>query len=197
MKKLFISVCLSILVFNLMAQDNQPVAENLAYQKGDNILQAGVTFGYYGYGFAGSRSLSVPPLTGSLEFGVNEYFSVGPYVGFASWNYDWFAVGDYSYNILSLGARGSFHYLPLLNEALDTDFDLEKLDFYVSLLIGLEFQNFSSSVEGFPESYGNDTDFRFGPFVGFRYKFNPNFGVYLEGGANAFGYGTIGVSFHL
>ena len=139
MKKLITMIMIMGLMGNVMAQES----ESLAYKKGDNIIQAGITFGYYGYGFAGSRSLSVPPLTGSLELGIHEYVSVGPYLGFASWNYDWLTYGDYSYNILSVGARGSFHYLPLLNEALDTEFDLEKLDFYITLLIGLEFQNFS------------------------------------------------------
>jgi hypothetical protein len=180
----------------LYAQSDD-INTSLAYNEGDKIIQAGVTFGYYGYGFAGTRSLSIPPLTASLELGIHEYISVGPYLGYASWNYDWLSYGDYSYNILSVGGRGSFHYLPLLNEALDADFNLEKLDFYVTLLMGLEFRNFSSSVEGFPASYGNGTQFRFGPFLGVRYKFNENIGVYFEGGANAFGYGTFGVSFHL
>jgi len=198
MKKILLALfTIGFLNYGFVNAQSDDTPTTLAYNEGDNILQVGITFGYYGYGFAGSRSLSVPPLTASLEFGIHEYISVGPYLGFASWNYDWLTVGDYSYNILSVGARGSFHFLPLLNEALEAEFNLEKLDFYVTLLMGLEFRNFSSSVESFPDTYGNDTDFHFGPFLGFRYKFNEKIGVYLEGGANAFGYGTVGASFHL
>ncbi len=107
----------------------------------------------YGYGYLGGRSVSIPPLTAALEFGVHENFSVGPYVGYASWNYDYTSF-NYSWNFLAVGARGSFHYVPVLNEALDLSLDEEKLDFYVSLLVGMEFQTFSG--DSFGGMFGDD-----------------------------------------
>lgn len=189
MKKILITLTLFFTIVNLSnAQD--------AYEEGDKIFMAGVSFGYYGYGFVGSRAVSIPPLTAALEFGIHEYISVGPYVGYASWNYNWTTV-DYSWNFLSLGARGSFHYLPLVNDALDLDLDEEKLDFYVTLIAGIEIQSYSGDDLGSIYNYGNDTDVVFGPVLGFKYKFNEKVGAYFEGGRGAFGYGTVGVAIHL
>lgn len=177
------------------AQVNVETTGNRAYNEGDKIFIAGISFGGYGYGFAGTRSIGIPPLTAALEFGIHENFSVGPYLGYASYRYDWaFAGGNYSYNFLNLGARGSFHYVPLLNDALDLGLDEEKLDFYISLLLGLEFQRYNA--DGVSVELANNTEFIFGPVLGFKYKFNDKFGVYFEGGRGAFGYGTLGIAVH-
>ncbi|MGB3778208.1 MAG: hypothetical protein WA960_07600 [Tunicatimonas sp.] len=203
MKKLFILSFLACgLTFGAQAQNTVRVGESgggLAYNKGDKIFMAGISFGTYGYGLGSGRSIGIPPLTAALEFGVHENFSVGPYVGYASWNYDDFGL-DYGWNFLAVGARGSFHYVPVLNEALDLSLDEEKLDFYVTLLVGLEFQSFTG--DSFGGIFGDDlnsnsTNFRLGPVLGFKYKFNDKFGVYFEGGRGAFGYGTIGLAIHL
>lgn len=196
MKNLIILTSLfTLLSFSAMAQNTVRVETNdgLAYQEGDKIFLAGISFGYYGYGLAGTRSVSLPPLTAALEFGIHEHFSVGPYIGYASWNYRGFGA-DYGWDFLAVGARGSFHYVPLLNEALDLDLDEEKLDFYVTLLMGLEFQTYSGP-DGILSS-ANNTRFVFGPVLGFKYKFNDKLGVYFEGGRGAFGYGTLGVAVH-
>lgn len=198
MKNLFILTSLfTLLSFTAMAQNTVRVETNdgLAYQEGDKIFLAGISFGYYGYGFVGSRSVNVPPINAALEFGIHENFSVGPYIGYASWGYNWTNTYDYNWSFLSVGARGSFHYVPLVNEALDLNLDEEKLDFYVTLIIGLEFQSFDGDAFG-GYNYANDTDFIFGPVLGFKYKFNDKIGAYFEGGRGAFGYGTIGVAVH-
>ncbi len=202
MKKLCtLTLLIGSLAFTTQAQNTVRVGESgggLAYDKGDKIFMAGISFGYYGYGYLGGRSVSVPPLTAALELGIHENFSVGPYVGYASWSYDYTSF-NYSWNFLAVGARGSFHYVPVLNEALDLSLDEEKLDFYVSLLAGLEFQSYSGDSFGGvfgDDEYSNNTRFRLGPVLGFKYKFNDNFGAYFEGGRGAFGYGTIGVAIH-
>jgi len=197
MKNLFILtfVC-TIMCFSAQAQNTVRVQtnNNLAYQEGDKIFMAGLSFGYYGYGYVGSRSVSVPPITAALELGIHEYISVGPYLGYASWNYKG-SNYDYGWDFISVGARGSFHYVPLLNEALDLDLDEEKLDFYFTLIMGLEFQTYNGETFG-GYNYANNTDFVFGPVLGFKYKFNDKFGAYFEGGRGAFGYGTLGVAVH-
>lgn len=193
MKKTLTLIAFLLATTFAFAQVNVEINGDRAYNEGDKIFIAGISFGGYGYGFYGSRSIGVPPITAALELGIHEYFSVGPYLGYASYRYDW-TVGNYSYNFLSVGGRGSFHYVPLLNEALDLGLDEEKLDFYVSLLLGFEFQRFNSN--GVTVDLANDTNFIFGPVLGFKYKFNDKFGVYFEGGRGAFGYGTIGVAVH-
>ncbi len=203
MKKLCtLTLLIASLALTAQAQNTVRVGDSggggLAYNKGDKIFMAGISFGGYSYGYLGGRSVSIPPLTAALEFGVHENFSVGPYVGYASWNYDYTSF-NYSWNFLAVGVRGSFHYVPVLNEALDLSLDEEKFDFYVSLLVGMEFQTFSGDEFGglFGDAYGNNSRFRLGPVLGFKYKFNDKFGVYFEGGRGAFGYGTIGLAIHL
>ncbi len=167
-----------------------------AYNEGDKIFQFGVGFGYYGYGFTGTRSVSIPPLTASLEFGFHENFSVGPYVGYASWDYN-FTSYDYGWDFLAVGARGSFHYVPLANEALDLNLNEEKLDFYISLFLGLEFQSFSGDTGfGSTDVYSNNTVLRLSPVLGFKYKFNDKFGAYFEAGRGALSVATLGLAVH-
>ncbi len=203
MKKLCtLTLLIGSLAFSAQAQNTVRVGDSyggLAYNKGDKIFMAGISFGYYGYGYLGGRSVSVPPLTAALELGIHENFSVGPYVGYASWSYDYISF-NYSWNFIAVGARGSFHYVPVLNEALDLSLDEEKLDFYVTLIVGLEFQTRTGddNLSGIFGENDSDTDIspQFGPVLGFKYKFNDKFGVYFEGGRGAFGYGTIGVAIH-
>ncbi|MGD1891199.1 MAG: hypothetical protein ACFB15_11475 [Cyclobacteriaceae bacterium] len=198
MKKLCTIVgVLSLLSFTTFAQSTVRVdgggSGNLAYEKGDKIFLAGISFGYYGYGLVSTRSVSLPPLTAALELGIHESISVGPYVGYASWDYRNLGF-NYGWDFLAVGGRGSFHYVPLLNEALDLNLDEEKLDFYLTLLVGLEFQTYNGP-DGVLSS-ANNTRFVLGPVLGFKYKFNPRFGAYFEGGRGAFGYGTVGVAIH-
>ena len=200
MKKLLTLTLLVLAVtFGAYAQNTVRVGDSgsggLAYNEGDKIFQAGIGFGYYGYGFGyGSRSASLPALTASLELGLHEYFSVGPYLGYVDYNYRGFGF-NWGYSVLAVGARGSFHYVPLLNEYLDLSLDEEKLDFYISLFLGLDFRSYDGADRtGFGNNAG--TGFNLGSVAGFRYKFNNRFGVYFEGGRGAISYATFGVSLH-
>jgi hypothetical protein len=182
-------------------------AQGGAYSKGDKLFNAGISFGGYNYGFGHTyaRAGAFIPVNASLEFGVHDYISIGPYVGYASWKYDIDWSNSYyyynTYRFVSVGARASLHYVPLLNEHLDFSINESKWDFYFTLQAGLDFRrSFVAS---------NDPDFNTrdwqrmhyrstvpvgGPFLGFKYLFTPNFGAYLEVGRGAFGYGTLGLS---
>ncbi|PKV76298.1 hypothetical protein [Pontibacter ramchanderi] len=170
-------------------------AQKKAYEQGDLFIHAGTSLGYYGYGFTGNRSGAFIPVTASIEKGIHESISVGPYIGYASWKYSHYGY-NYKWNFTSVGARGTFHAVPLLNEALGASISEEKLDLYGALLVGLEFRTFSGD-EDFPGSYANGTNFFIGPVLGVKYKFNERVGVYFEGGRGAFGFGTLGVSINL
>ncbi len=197
MKRLLITLLITTVCYAAQAQSGQTVSVesgDLAYSQGDKIAQLGVSFGTYGYGFTyvGNRGFTLP-LTASLEFGFHEYLSAGPYVGFASWRYD-FSTTDYRFTTFTAGARGSFHYLPLINDALDLGLDESAWDFYVTLMLGIESYSWNYDND-FPGLNSNSTSFAFNGVVGFRYKFNKNWGVYFEGGRGAIGYATIGGSF--
>jgi hypothetical protein len=174
-------------------QDTTKTNLDLSYNKGDVLAQAGISLGYYGYGYSGSRTGFTLPITASLEYGISDKISAGPYAGFARWSYKYYDY-KYSWTFISLGARGSFHYTQFFNEIFDTDLDESKYDLYVTVIAGIEIRNFSSSDDFFTDYYDNDVTGVFGPMLGFRYYFNPSFSAFFEGGRGAFGYGNFGVS---
>jgi hypothetical protein len=173
--------------------ENDSIRTDLTYNQGDKILQGGISLGYYGYGYLGSRSGFTVPLSAAFEYGFHKDISAGPFLGFARWSYDYL---DYSYawTFTTFGVRGSFHYLPYLNDIMETEIDPSKFDFYVTLLLGLELRNYSTSYENATDQYENDVNGIFGPVVGFKYYFNPTFSAYVEGGRGMFGYAKLGVS---
>ncbi|WMN07582.1 hypothetical protein QYS48_29215 [Marivirga arenosa] len=162
-----------------------------SFEKGTNLLNAGFGFGYYGYGFGvGTRSFSVPAITANYEVGVGDFIGVGPYVGFASWNYR-SAGFEGGYSIFAFGGRASFHLTDvLLNDALDLGVD-PNLDFYGSIIFGFNVDGYTGD---FTNNYNNGLSVSFGPILGFRYYFNDSFGAYIEGGRGTFSYGTIGIT---
>ncbi|MEJ8803272.1 hypothetical protein [Pontibacter sp. H249] len=181
----------ALLALVLVLAGQSAFAQKKAYEQGDYILNAGVSLGYYGYGYVGSRSGGFLPLTASLEKGIHEHISVGPYVGYASWKYKGSGY-NYSWNFTSVGVRGTFHAVSLLNETLDMSINENKIDLYGTLMAGLEFRSFSG--DEFLEDYANETNFFVGPVLGAKYKFNDKIGSFIEGGRGAFGYSTLGVS---
>jgi len=190
----FIVVFFIMLTFKGFAQQDEISIERdtiiKAFNKGDLLISAGFSFGYFGEYGLGGRRLGIIPTTASVEFAFSDYFSVGPYLGYASWTQ---TVG-YNYNIqfISLGGRFSFHYLPLLVDIFDTDFDEEQLDFYLSLLSGIELQRATENIAV------NNNTFIFGPVLGFRYLFNnKKTGIFFEGGRGNFGFATLGLTFRL
>jgi opacity protein-like surface antigen len=186
-KQILFIMAAMMLGITAQAQDG----DRLVYEKGDNIFNAGFGLGYYGYGYSYvGRSTSFPALTANYELGIHEYFGVGPYAGYASWNYRSSGF-DGGSSIFSVGARGSFHYSSLLNEALDFGIDDTKLDLYVTLIMGMTFFNNTGFLA---DNRYNSSRFDFGPVLGARYYFGKNFGVYVEGGRGALSYLTLGIS---
>lgn len=161
-----------------------------SFQKGENIFNAGFGFGYYGYGYGYGRSFSIPAITANYEIGVGEFIGVGPYVGYASWNYS-DPTFDGGYSILALGGRATFHLTDVLfNEAMDLNID-DEWDIYATLILGM---NFDAYTGDFTANESNRARISFGPILGVRYYFNEKFAGYLEGGRGSFSYGTIGIS---
>lgn len=185
-----LKIYLSILVFLSFGAANAQEESN--YEKGDLLLNGGISFGYYGYGYLGTRSRGMVPVTASLEYSINDKLGVGPYAGYANWNYT-YTNSDYSWTFLAFGARGSFHATTLLNDLLDTGMDPNELDIYLAVLLGLDIRSYSG--EGNVYTDNSSVNLILGPVLGVRYFFSDSFGVYLEGGRGAFGFGTLGVSF--
>lgn len=165
-------------------------AQDLAYQKGDNLFNAGFGLGYYNYGFGFGRTFSIPALEANFEVGIHDYFGVGPYAGFVSWNYTNTNFNG-NFSIFTVGVRGSFHYSALVEELLETDLTSDKLDLYVTMILGAEIENYSDDFETL---YDNQTTVFVGPVLGARYYFGKSFGIYAEGGRGSFSFLKLGVS---
>ena len=170
--------------------------QNKAYEAGEKVLNVGISLGYYGYGYLGDRSGVGVPLNASLEYGFTDGISAGAYIGYARWSYRYntgFGEAEYSWTFFTAGARGSFHYTRMLNELTGSDINEEKVDLYVSVLLGLEFRSYQDD-ENFDVYDNNDTVVQFGPNLGVRYLLGKNIGVYLEGGRGAFGWLNFGLT---
>lgn len=185
----------TICIFHIAsAQNNQTVEVEyggLAYNQGDRIAQLGISFGTYSYGFGDieDRGFTLP-LTASFELGLHEYISAGAYMGYANWNY---STLDNRFNVFVAGVKGSFHYLPLVNEALDLGLDESDWDFYLTLMLGT--QSYSWKNDFVYAGDLHDTKLVYSAVAGFRYLFNQNWGIYFEGGRGAMGYLTVGCAY--
>lgn len=160
---IFVAVCLTVA---------QVAAQDPVFSKGDKVLNLALGIGstlYSGSFYKGT----IPPISGSLEFGVVDNVlekgsvGVGPYVGFSGYKYHYF---DYTakYTNIIIGARGAFHY-PLLN----------KLDTYTGLLLGYDIVSFKET--GFLTGYNaSSSGIAWSWFVGGRYWFTNNLAGLLE-----------------
>ncbi|MFW5821526.1 MAG: hypothetical protein ACOCWA_09555 [Bacteroidota bacterium] len=186
---------LSLFSVKLSAQEDQ--ADKMSY-KDQNLFGVGISLGYYSYGYLGSRSIGIPPLSAYYETGIHDYITAGPFLGVARWSYR-YSTNDYRYSwtFINVGARGSFHITGFMNEILGLEIDEEKIDWYLTLLAGMEFRNYSSNT-GFDENtYSNTSRFFIGPSTGVRYYLSDSFAIFAEGGYGALGAFTLGASFKL
>lgn len=207
-KKSFILLLTFFAAFtgSFLAQENKDNNElyvepyERAYSPGNMYFNAGVNLFYGSYNQSLSWSnynySSSIPVVASLEYGFTDLLSFGGYMGFRSygWSYTIYSNKyDYSNRLFNIGVRGSFHYLPLLNEHLDLGFDERHFDFYATLMLGARILTESVTE---PNLRTTDTSSRgfFGGALGFRYMFNNTFGAYVEGGRSSLGRLNIGLT---
>jgi len=159
-------------------------AQKIAFDKSDKIFQAGVGIGYGGiYG-----SSTIPPISGTFDMGYSKNLSLGGFVAYASSEDTWNYLGNergWEYTYIGLGARGAYHY---------GLFDSEQIDTYAGLALGYNMVSVSTIGSGFNNS-ASGSFLLYGGFVGLRYFFNPNMGVYTELGYGGLGNATVGLSF--
>jgi hypothetical protein len=137
------------------------------------LINAGVGFGSARYG-----SMSIPPLTATVDIPValgGVPLSFGGMIGFTQsrWNY-W--GNDYlAYNVFVFGGRANYHF----------NFEVDKLDVYAGVTLGWEIGRWSSSNDAddsWLNYYGNYSGFHFGFQAGVRYFFSNTIGAFAEAG---------------
>lgn len=156
-----------------------------AYQKGNNLIHAGIGFGLAGaYG-----SSTVPPITVGYEYGFEEKISLGGVLGYAGSKETW-GFGEWTYSYIVIGARGGYHFLE----------NNPNLDAYAGLMLGYNIVSSSASTvnTGFGSfsASASGSYMIFGIYGGVRYYFNPNLAVQGELGYGL-GFFNIGVAYKL
>lgn len=115
-------------------------------------------------------SLSLPPLSLSVDYGYSDQISIGGYIGYVSSKED-FAVLNYSwkYTYMVVGVRGAYH--------MDL---VDGIDTYGGLLLGYNIASvkYEGSLTGIPEPKVGGI--AYAAFVGGRYHFNEKLGVFAE-----------------
>lgn len=177
MKKIVKFLCVVAMVFSVTFASAQA-----RYDKGDVLLNAGFGLGYY---FAGGV-----PILVSAEFAVNDVISVGPYLGYTSYGYNFGSGYKYKYSFFDLGVRGSYHFSELF------EIRNEKVDVYGGAFLGFVVSSYSG--DGFGGAYNDPYagSFRLGLHAGVRYFFSEKVAGYAELGAGITPF-ALGLTFKL
>ena len=156
------------------------------FHKGTTAINAGIGLGSY------YNSLSIPPLSVSLDYGVtdnmingnNGSISVGGFVGYAASSYSGWIADKVNVSYAILGARGAFHYQ-----------FAPKLDTYAGLMVSYDIASASSNSDYAGASVAT-SGINWTLFLGGRYFFTEKIGAFAE-----LGYGfynlNLGVTFKL
>jgi hypothetical protein len=181
--------------FNLAAQRETGIS-----YRNRNLIGAGFTLIPYGYGHIGTRSIDFPPLSLYLETGLHDNITAGPFVGYATYDYSHTDFAEpflYSFSITSAGVRSSLHITRFLNNIFGFDVNENRTDWYVTLLLGMEYRRFTSATQTYADHYTNEFNLLFGPMGGVRYYLGNNFAFYLEAGRGNLGIIAAGLSVRL
>ncbi|MFC4872991.1 hypothetical protein [Negadavirga shengliensis] len=150
-----------------------------AFDKGTKVLSAGIGIGSSLGSF--SYSSQLPALSVQYEQGVWEVggpgvISLGGYLGYKSYNWRHESTGftsSASWKYTIVGLRSAYHYQGLENDNIDV---------YGGLMLSANILNYTykDSTGGNMNSgnFGNTTGFTL--YVGGRYYFAPNLGVFSE-----------------
>lgn len=147
------------------------------HEEGQSNINLGI--GFAAFGLTGDAT--VPPVSASYGYGINDNISVGAFVGYTASEQDLiFAKATYSY--LVFGARAAYH-----KEFIDD------VDTYAGIMVAYNSVGFDIDDEAFENLF--DTDLSGvvpGFYLGARYHFTDNLGAFME-----LGYGVSAVNLGL
>jgi len=112
---------------------------------------------------------TVPPISASADYGINDNISVGGYVGYSAAEFDQI-LWKTSVTYLVVGARGAYH-----KELVDG------IDTYGGVMLGYNIANLTMDPDpGPPFNDIKAGGVMYGVFAGARYYFTDNIGAHLE-----------------
>lgn len=161
MKTVFFTLCLAILNSLVSAQP---------FQKGTNIINAGIGFGSNLGGLGDARpAISASFEHGQWDIGGPGVISLGAYVGNTGYSYK--STGyTQKWNYTIVGARSAYHYNGFTKAP--------KLDVYGGLMLSYNIMNYKADNYDGPNSYGSGLGFS--AYLGGRWFFSDKFGLYAE-----------------
>jgi hypothetical protein len=177
MKKVIISAIVA-LMFCL-----PNTSEAQCFEKGDVLLNPGISFGNRMYGNRFFR----PNFSFSADIGVHDYVSVGPYVAAAF-------AGDRR-NAFSIGARGNFHWWQLIADNVEKDIKQDQFEMYLTVWLGGTITRFNDGPG--PGNNGrSEGGFDGGATLGARWYPNANdrVAIFGEWGRGPISWGTVGAT---
>lgn len=144
------------------------------HDEGQSNINIGIGFAAFGL----SGDATVPPVSASYEYGINDEISVGAFLGYTASEQDLiFAKANYTY--LVIGARAAYH-----KEFIDD------VDTYAGLMVAYNSVGFSIDDPAFENFFDTDLSGVLpGVYLGARYHFTDNIGAFLE-----LGYGVSAVN---
>lgn len=182
-KIFLLASALMLSLASLNAQDSQ-------FVKGNHVGNLGIGLGNALYTGGGYTS-STPPISVSYEVGVKDgifdkgSLGIGGLIGYASSKYGYFGY-EWKYTNIVFGVRGAIHY-PLV----------DKMDTYAGLMLGYNIASVTEPSGASGVGYSaKGSNLILPGFVGARYYFSNNFGVFGELGWGI-AYLTLGVTLKL
>lgn len=185
-KKVFIvAIALSLVSISAIAQNDG--RGDAAFNKGSSTLGfslgAGVDYNYHrGYGYD-SRYVPLPAFAVTFDHGIVENagpgtVGVGGVIGFKSSYYNYYSASNKyrtTYTNFIIGVRGTYH-LTLLKDKTT------KFDPYAGVTIGLRIFDYKDNNPHYDDDlYTYNTVYPIaGAFIGAKYNFSKNFGVFGE-----------------
>jgi hypothetical protein len=104
--------------------------------------------------------------------------------------------GNINYHHLMIGAKGSYHLLPLIQKMVRKPMLVDYVDVYVSGWAGYSLV-FSNKSDANPTHMKDNQTLRGGATIGVRSMVLPKFGFFAEGGYGSYGYLSFGLTARL
>ncbi len=189
MRKFLLVTCVLLVGLNTFSS-HTAMAQGSDFRNA-RIFNAGFSLNYT-YSYIGDRSLEFPPMVAYFELGIHQYITAGPYAAYSRWTYP-----ERSRSFLGMGARGSFHLTPFINDLIDGNINEREIDFYASMITGLEFRQYGAGRDHASSGFFDNIGLFIGPVAGVRYYFSNDLAVFSEVGRGALGAVSVGLSVNL
>lgn len=171
---LFILIVLSVSAINAQA-----------FQHGDNVVSAGIGLGSSILNYSGSTqspAISLQYENGTFPIKDVGIISLGGYVGFKTYSYDYGAGAKAKWTYTIIGARGAFHVSAI---------KVKNLDVYGGVMLSYNYLKYKDAAGYSTGAYGSAAGFT--AYAGSRYYFSKNIGAFAELGYGV-SYLTLGVA---